>query len=77
MVEKNTVMDYLDFITEESIKTTYGIASTAEEEAAGGESFAEVLAEKAAKAADAAAPAVPTPDSSDKVQPAAVKENSN
>lgn len=52
LVEKNTVMDYLDFITEESIKTAYGIASTAEEEAAGGESFAEVLAEKAAQAAE-------------------------
>jgi len=49
LLEKNTVMDYLDFITEESIKATYGIASIAEEKA-GAESFAEVLAEKAAKA---------------------------
>lgn len=50
LIEKNTVMDYLDFITEESIKATYGIASAAEEEEAGSESFAEVLAEKAAEA---------------------------
>eukprot|EP00985_Skeletonema_marinoi_P004455 scaffold1946_cov116-Skeletonema_marinoi.AAC.8 len=48
--EKNVVMDFLDFITEESIKATYGIASAVEEEETGAESFAEVLAEKAAEA---------------------------
>ena len=47
--EKNVVRDYLDYITEETIKATYGIAR-AEEEETGGESFAEMLAEKAAEA---------------------------
>lgn len=49
LMEKKTAMDYLDFITEESIKATHGIASAAKVEA-GSESFAEVLAEKAAEA---------------------------
>jgi len=47
--EISVVKDYLDYITEESIKATFGVGTKAEEEA-GGESFAQVLAEKAAEA---------------------------
>lgn len=49
--EMNIVKDYLDYITEESIRATFGIESGAKvEEKAAGESFAQVLAEKAAEA---------------------------
>ncbi|KAL7440878.1 hypothetical protein ACHAXM_007505 [Skeletonema potamos] len=46
--EIGVVKDYLDYITEESIKATFGGGMKADEEA--GESFAQVLAEKAAEA---------------------------
>jgi hypothetical protein len=46
--EISVVKDYLDYITEESIKATFGGGMKADEEA--GESFAQVLAEKAAEA---------------------------